>query len=701
MDGMKKRTSDENDEFLSTIRDRFAAAESAESEIRLEAEKDLEFLAGDQWDAKIKKIRQDENRPALTFNHLPTYVSQVANEARQNKPQVRFGPVDSGADIDTADVLEGMARAIQRRSRADVAYETAFDYSASCSFGHYRMSTYYCDSESFDQHISFSPILDPFSVYGTLIPACLGQKPRWAIVLESMPREEFKAQYPESELVEMGWDAGAQRAQGWVTEEVRLAEYWRTESKRRVMRLALLPDGRRVKVYTNDLPKDSGISYELGSDGLPREREVLEEKIYSCLTNGVEVLPNTETEWAGRRIPIYTVLGRQLIVKGVPKLFSLVRFMRDPQQLLNAYKSGIAENIGLSNRVPYIGYKGQFKDPKWRNANVRNYPYLEVEDVQSRNGQGPLPIPQRQQFEAAIQALSVAAAQEIDDLKSIAGIFDASLGAQARETSGIAIQRRTAQSGLTNYHFIDNLKRTQTEAGEELGYLIPRVYDTEREVRIIGEDEEERIVKVNAPYIDPETGEQRNYMLDAGKYDVTVEIGPATSTKRQEAAEQTGQVISAAPELMGVIGDIFFRNSDHAGSSELADRMKKFIQVSKPGLIEEEKQAAEVPPQVQQQLQQSGQMIDQLTEKLNTLSEEIRTKRFELESRERIEQAKIELERERLNADILLKHEEMGSKEAIVQLQEQLAILREEINAARAAEQAEQQAEQQPQTEIA
>jgi hypothetical protein len=698
----KKAPATATEEFLQTMRDRFAAAAAAESEIRAEAQKDIEFIAGEQWHPNIKKRREAEDRPALVFNHLPTYVHQVVNEARQNKAQIKFGPVDSGSDVKTAKVLEGMARGIQRRSRADLAYETAVDYSTSCSFGHFRMLTDYCSDESFDLDLRFAPIYDPFSVYGTIIPACFGRKPKFALVVESMDREEFKRQYPKSDLVSsIGFDAGSKLAEGWITDEVRIAEYWYTETKARTFRRAILPDGTRKKVYTDELDKEpdkyKDATFQLGADGLPRERQHDAETIKSCLTNGVEILEDSETTWAGRRIPIYTVLGRQVIVRGKPRLISLVRWMRDPQQLLNIYKTGIAENIGLANRVPYIGYKGQFKDPKWRNANTKNYAYLEAEPVMA--GGQIAGLPQRQSYEPAIQALSVAAAQEIDDLKSIAGIFDASLGAQGNETSGIAIERRKQQSGLTNYHYLDNLTRAQTDAGEELGYLIPRIYDTEREVKVIGEDETEEIVRVNAPYTD-EKGEQHNYLLDAGEYDVTVEVGPSHSTQRQEAAEQTSAVIQAAPQLMAVIGDILFRNSDNPAAAETAERIKKWISMQMPGLIEDDNQKQQpLPPQVQQQLQQSGQLIDQMTQQIHMLTDEVKTNKMGLDSAERIALAKLALERQKLEAQVLLKQEELGSKAAIVRLQEELDVLRGQVDRSHQLELVDQQAHYQMQAQ--
>src|ERR1039457_4526118 len=194
-----------------------------------------------------------------------------------------------------------------------------------------------------------------------------------------------------------------------------------------------------------------------------------------------------------------------MIINGKVHLFSLIRHVRDPQQLLNIYKSAIAEKIGLGNRVPYIGAKGQFKDPRWESANNVNYAYLEYEPV-SINGQlaGP---PQRQQMEEQIQALSVAAAQEVEDLKSGMGIFDASLGSSGNETAGVAIGARQRQSNVTNFHFSDNLNRAEWALGTKLLKVIPKIYDRPgRQVRIVGEDQQHSVVVVNKQYTDEKTG---------------------------------------------------------------------------------------------------------------------------------------------------------------------------------------------------
>jgi hypothetical protein len=224
---------------------------------------------------------------------MHTFVQQVANEARNAKPSIKFSAVDSGADSDTAEVLEGIARHIQYSSKADVAYDTAIQYSASCSFGYFRLLTDYCNDKSNDLDIKFKPVNDPFSVYGILIPKALGQKPKWAFVVESISKDDFEAEYPKAEAVSCNWSSDiAERSEGWISDEsVRVAEYWYTETKRETIKVD------------------------------DREREVRKEVVYSCKTNGVEILEGP-TEWVGRCIPIFAVLGWTMIVDSKPELMS-------------------------------------------------------------------------------------------------------------------------------------------------------------------------------------------------------------------------------------------------------------------------------------------------------------------------------------------------------------------------------------------
>jgi hypothetical protein len=210
----------------------------------------------------------------------------------------------------------------------------------------------------------------------------------------------------------------------------------------------------------------------------------------------------------------------------------------------------------------------------------------------------------------------------------------------------------------------------------------------------VGEDEEERVVRVNEPYIDPETNEQKYFLLDAEKYDVKVNIGPSYTTKRQEAAGMYQELIRSAPELMNVMGDIYFRNSDMAGADEAAERMKRYIGAVNPGLIEDDKKQAEIPPQVQQKLAQYEQLIDQLTENANVLAQERETKKAELDYKRDIEMEKLQIERERLQVQLAIEQLKIGSQSDAIMLREELAAQKHEIEMLQRQQDAERAAEQ-------
>ncbi|MDE2105611.1 MAG: hypothetical protein KGL39_50760, partial [Patescibacteria group bacterium] len=268
----------DNEDFLATARKRFAAAEEDEKELRQKFTSDLKFASpdgDDQWDPQLKMQREQARRPAMAFPRCHTFVQQVSNEARQNKTQIKFSPRLDG-DPDTAEIYEGLARWIQYSSNAQIAYETAIEYSAGGSFGYYRFLTDYCDDDTDNLDLKIVPVLDPLTVYGILVPAIFGRKPKFWFVVEDVPKEEFKAQYPDAELTSLPWDEAQQRGEGWVgSETVRVAEYWWVEEE---------------KVKGKRAPKIS---------------------IKFCKTNGLEILPDSETEWPGTKCNVIPVLGKQ------------------------------------------------------------------------------------------------------------------------------------------------------------------------------------------------------------------------------------------------------------------------------------------------------------------------------------------------------------------------------------------------------
>jgi hypothetical protein len=139
---------DKEKDVLTTARSRLNMAIAAYSDSRQDELDDLKFYAGSpdnhwQWPADVLSTRgavqgQTINaRPCLTINKLPQHVRQVTNDQRQNRPAGKVIPADDKADIEVAEIFNGVVRHIEYISDADVAYRAQVRHSADCQVAAY------------------------------------------------------------------------------------------------------------------------------------------------------------------------------------------------------------------------------------------------------------------------------------------------------------------------------------------------------------------------------------------------------------------------------------------------------------------------------------------------------------------------------------------------------------------------------------
>jgi hypothetical protein len=655
----------EDEKLLGLAQSRFDRCVAAETRIRELALDDLKFRSGEQWPEEIKAQRQQDSRPCLTINRLPSFLRQVTNEQRQNRPAIRISPVDSGADPETAEVLQGLIRNIEVQSGADVAIDTAFEAAATGGFGYFRVITDYCDPMSFDQDIKVERIRNAFSVYFDPDCSCpVYSDAHFAFVVSHFSKEEFAERYPGAMATSLSDYSGiGDRGRRWFTEDsIRVAEYYWIETKKRT--LAQLADGKIM--WEDEAPEGVAIL---------RRRETEERIVNYAEINGVEVLKRGE--WAGKWIPIVPVLGDEMDVDGDRQLVGLIRYAKDPQRMYNYMATAQVEAIALAPKAPFVGAEGQFEghEAKWASANTKNYAYLEYRPQNLSGGLAPPPM--RQQFEPAIVAINQAMMSFADDMKSTTGIYDASLGARGNETSGKAILARQQEGDTANYHLVDNLSRSIRFLGRILVDLIPKIYDSERVIRIIGADEKEQTVELNRP-TKWKGVVGRIFDLSVGKYDVTVQTGPSYASRRQQAVEAILELVRAYPMVAQVAGDLLVKNMDWPGAQEVAERLRKTLP---PALQDPEDGEQQIPPQVaaelaaaQQQLQVVVAQLQDANGIINEKQIEERLKRLEIDSRERIEALKVQ-------ADLVKLEAQIASKESIELLKAELAATKAKADA--------------------
>jgi putative ubiquitin-RnfH superfamily antitoxin RatB of RatAB toxin-antitoxin module len=194
----------------------------------------------------------------------------------------------------------------------------------------------------------------------------------------------------------------------------------------------------------------------------------------------------------------------------------------------------------------------------------------------------------------------------------VVGIYDPSILPHGNQ-SGKAIKGQQQQVDMTNFHYFDNLTRSIKQTGRIILDLIPHVYDSERCLRIIGDDGKGEIVNVNQKSMDEMGVEKILNDVTIGEYDVVMETGPGYNSKRQEAVESMVQMLNVDPDLMKQAGDLVFRNMDFPGADIIADRLA----AANPLAQIDDK--SDIPPQVQMQLAQSQQTIQQLQQEIQAL----------------------------------------------------------------------------------
>lgn len=655
MDEAAQRKADE--ELLAKVKSCVELAVDGEDQLRKLAKEDLEFSVGDQWPANVKQERERDGRPCLTVNRIPQFVHQVTNDQRQNRPAIKVHPVSDGADEETAKIIQGLIRHIEYNSSADVAYDTAFDFAVRGGFGFWRLITAYARPDSFDQEILIKRIKDTMTAY--LDPSCQepdGSDAEWGFLVEYLTKDEFKRQYPDAEATSSDWSTIGSRAPLWMKgDATAVVEYIYKEYS--LETIYQLSTGETV--YEKDLEARLSQAAAAGLDvQIEQRRRARVPHVKSVKCSAFDVLDRTDIP--GRYIPIVPVYGSDLTINGDRKLEGIVRQAKDPQRMLNYWRSAETEAIALAPRAPFIGAEGQFEghEREWMAANRKNHPYLEYKPT-SIAGQ-PVAPPQRQAFEPAVQAITQASMQAADDLKATTGIYDPSLGSGPSDTSGIAIQRRNMQAQTSNFHFVDNLTRSMKHTGKILVEWIPAVYDTARTARIIGDDGAQKLVPINQEYED-EFGKKRIYDLDAGLYDVTIDVGPSYASKRQEAAASMMDFSRAVPAVAQQCADLIVKNLDWPGANEMAERLRKLLP---PGIADDGK-TKNIPPMVLAQLQQQEQQIQQLSQMYNQAQDQIDKKIPELESRERIEMAKIQ-------ADLEINSAKLQAQGSIALLEQQI-----------------------------
>jgi len=579
-------------------KDRLNICNEHETDNRKRAKAAALFVEGDQWDHDVATTAsQDE--PELTINLTGAMVTRVLNNIKQQRPRGKCHPVGEGADIEIAEIYNGIGRHVETRSEASVAYDTGADCAITCGVGYFRMVAEYVDARSFQKDLRILPIRNIFTVDmdpGAIMPS--GADQTWCLVSMKMLRPEYRRRYPKAANVAFNEVGTDKESQIWEDkEQIRLAEYFRIREREEKLYLIRAADGSEMARYRSELPRrrresdgamivdldDVAARFKTHGARIEGSRDSIKRQVEWFRLNGLIVVERQQIP--GSYIPIFRVEGNVRDIDGKVRRRGMVEAMMDPQRMVNYGEVAKIKRLGLAPKAPWVGWEGQFDGhDEWDDANLKSYSKLVIKPVVISTAQGDvlLPAPVRQQPAQIEQGFAEFVQGMRSNLLAVAGMpNEPGQDQQGQVVSGRAIKRRQWLSDQSHYQYYDNLTLAIAQCWRVMVEWIPFYYpEPGRVQRIIGEDSTPHMVTLNQKT--QETGpdgqaiERVKNDLSVGRYDVVMDTGPGYETKREEGAENLIDLLRVGPlaEIIAKTGpDLVFRSIDHPYMQELADRL--------------------------------------------------------------------------------------------------------------------------------
>jgi hypothetical protein len=174
------------------------------------------------------------------------------------------------------------------------------------------------------------------------------------------------------------------------------------------------------------------------------------------------------------------------------------------------------------------------------------------------------------------------------------------------------------------------------------------------------------------------------YDLRKGRYGITVSIGRSYKSRREEGADEMGQLFEANPSLFPMLGDIYLKFRDFPGHLEAAERVKKML----PPPLQDQDSGPD-PQMLQQQIQESGQLVEQLTKALDEKTQLLATDAQKLQAQTQqtqmdnqakldIEKMRIEIERMRNETELTVTAMKIKADEAEARLKSDTRLVESE-----------------------
>ena len=539
------------------------------------AREDIQFVIGDQWDQETKLRRTRLLKPVLTVNRLPAFVAQYLGSWQQTDTSMKLVPTKGGTKL-VAEIRQGLIRGIVKAPMAKHSVYTAMETAYIAGIGNFGLELRETKNDVFTKEMAIVGFDDPFQViWDRASREPSGSDANHCFAMHYMTKDDFKKSYPDKTCT--GWygdeaDETTMTMNGWETEEmVRVCHFWQMQEEE--ITVGIEKDSGDIIDVTDQTDEERVKNIETDRDGELMIRDTVRPYAECYVMSGSEILEGP-FRLNISRIPVFRVEGWALQEASVRYRWGFVRNSKDPQRLHNYWRSVLAEELMKSAASKWLldqtamksGLADQFRKAHLSGDNVLFW------DSQSDGAK-----PEFIQPPQLNQAVLTESQMTVQDIRDVTNKHQASMGVQSNEVSGKAINARQRVSELGDRIYLENMNMALSECAMVMNELIPEVYDTQRVIKVMGDDDEYILQTINGGFGD-ETPD-----ITRGKYEVTAKTGPSYATKREEAVETMLTMMNHMPQTANYIADIIASNMDIPGADQIAERLMSLLP---PGMVD-------------------------------------------------------------------------------------------------------------------
>lgn len=616
---------DEKIDFIKKARNVYQKDVAADRHNIEPAREDIRFVIGDQWDEVTKSRRTRLNKPVLTVNRLPAFVAQYLGSWQQTDTTMKLVPTKGGTKI-VAEIRQGLIRSIVKEPVAKHSIYTAMETAYICGIGNFGLELRETKNDIFTTEMAIVGFDDPFQViWDRAAREPSGSDANHCFAMHYMTKDDFKKSYPDKTVT--GWymdeaDDTTMTMNGWETEEmIRVCHFWQMQKE--PVTFGLEKESGDVIDVTDQTDEERRQNCDTDKNGELMVRDTYRTYAECYVLSGAEVLEGP-FRLNISRVPIFRVEGPALQEASVRYRWGFVRNSKDPQRLHNYWRSILAEELMKSAASKWLldqtamksGLADQFRKAHLSGDNVLFW------DSQSDGAKPEFIAPPM-----VNQAVMTESQMTVQDIRDVTNKHQASMGVQSNEVSGKAISARQRVSELGDRIYLENMNMALSECAMVMNELIPEVYDTERVIKVMGDDDEYILQTINGGYGD-ETPD-----ITRGKYEITAKTGPSYATMREESVETMLTMMNHMPQTANYIADIIASNMDIPGADEISERLMSLLP---PGMVDPNR----LPEAKRQQFLERQKQMQEQQQKQEAIQMEMLGAQFaELEAKVRNLQA--------------------------------------------------------------